>query len=139
MCLIYRCVGAEDTTLHEYLSNLPYVLVHILKPGGEELCLQLWESGQLWESSPVEKHHPETRRFLEPGSQLRGDIDLLEPDCNNATKSLQDAPFALSLMPMDDSIAEFPRAQAKGITDRGQHARFAGVASSMRLKQIRFL
>ena len=112
-----------------YLEQLPYVMVHILKPGVKEKCRAAWES------CPPDKHHPLTRHWWEPGTQLRADIDSLAPDCSNPSQLLLNEISLLEAMPMDDSIAEYPHAKGKAATDRARHLKFAGLSSGMRLDQ----
>ena len=66
---------------------------------------------------------------------LRRDIDLLLPDCSNASQLLEDEVASLSAIPMDDSIAETPHAVAKRLQQHGRATKFPWLASSMRLHQ----
>lgn len=112
---------------HEYLSRLPYLLVRILEPGLKARILKQY--------SEFENHHPLTDRFLSPGGELRRDVDSLDAQGGNATRRLLGEVEALSLVPLDDSIAESPHAVGNSL---GRHARgstFGWVAASMRVSQ----
>ena len=113
---------------HAYLSRLPYLIVRIFEPGVKSRILQQY--------ADFDNHHPLTEKFLAPGTQLRHDVDLL--DCHaphNASPRLRAEVEALSLVSLDDSIAESPHALGNQL---GRHARgstFGWVASSMRVPQ----
>ena len=67
---LQRCVRSSfhlAQLRHDYLSKLPWILVHILKPGGKARCMQAYESSS--------GHHPLSDMYLAPGGALRQDVD----------------------------------------------------------------
>ena len=129
---LQACVRGSFHLAHarfKYLSLVPWLCARLLEPGVRDECLAQWAS-----CSP-EKHHPLTRRFCDPGSALRQDLDVLLPDCSNASERLRDEVDSVAALPMDDSYAESPHALAKRVKLHGRGAKFPWIASSMRLGQ----
>ena len=55
---------------HDYLSKLPWILVHLLKPGGKSRCVRAYES--------CSGHHPLSDRFFAADGPLRPHVDALD-------------------------------------------------------------
>lgn len=76
-------------------------------------------------------------RFLDPEhpKSLRSSIDRMADDGTRMSPQLAAAVQGLSWVPLDDCICEGPHAQAKRIKNPASGAKWAWVASSMRLRQ----
>lgn len=82
-------------------------------------------------------HHRVTTWFLDPThpDSLRADVDQMGRGEAGMSSRLQAAVQALVRVPMDDCVCEGPHAQAKRVKMPASAAKWAWVASTMRLKQ----
>lgn len=82
-------------------------------------------------------HHRVARRFLDPchPEGLRSEIDAMLADGTQMSAKLALAVSALAWVPLDDCICEGAHAQAKRLKTPASAAKWAWVASSMRLAQ----
>lgn len=110
-----------------FLDRVPYLLARLEEPGVCRRCMEQWES-----CAPA-GHHRVTRDFFE--GALRFDIAAMQNDGAGATARLKQEIRSLSLIPLDDSVAESPHAIGGRLMQHSRASKWPWVASTMRLEQ----
>lgn len=113
----------------QWLDRIPWLLSRLAEPGVAARCLQQYHEG------PGDRHHRVSHEFLQPGCRLRQHIELVQPDGSGITQELADAIATLCTVPMDDSVAEGPHAQAMRVHMSSRACSWPWIAASLRLPQ----
>ena len=112
----------------EFLDVIPFLLARLDMPGVVARCLSQYAA------SPAESHDEVSHEFLNPDSPLYADVLLVDPNGGNVSAVLQHEIQSLRFEPMDDTIIEGPHAGAARRFEFNRSAKWAWIASSMRLK-----
>ena len=112
-----------------FLDRIPFLIARIDEPEVRPRILQQWEEAAEADRDAV------SAEFLEEGSPLRRQIDrmipeqcVLEPELMQEVQSLRDIPFI-------DVVCEGPHAAAHRVGLGSRAARWAWIASSIRVQQ----
>ena len=123
-----RATAVRGQEKLRFLDRLPYVLASMETPEHARRALAQFAE------APPEQHHRLTLLFVDVGSQFRQDILALAGG-GAMTARLQQEVMWLRQVPMDDSVAESPHAQARFCELHARGSRFGWQAATQRLKQ----
>ena len=110
-----------------FLDRVPYVLARVGEPGVRDRVLQQWDS------RPPTHHDSVTRHFLE--GDLGDAFREMREDASDAADNLRFELQGIKAVPLDDTVAEGPHAQAARVSARTRRARHPWVFATMRLQQ----
>ena len=124
-----RMVCALGLRKLDYMHTIPYLFARLGEAGVNDLALRQFHS------APHSEHDPVTLKCLGPTSYLRPAVLALPSGGGPLPDVLEPHVRALSDIPFDDHVCEFPHAVAKKVLERSRAARWPWVASSLRLGQ----
>lgn len=131
---IWACQGALRGMVHlgrtklGYLDKVPWLLSRLPERGIRAKCLEQFAA------APAHRHHRVTRQFLEPGSELYMQV-MAMTDEGEMGPLLKAEVRSLRSIPLDDSVAEAPHAQAARISSSARAGGWYWMASTLRLKE----
>ena len=124
-----RAVYSAGVAKFRFLDEIPYLCARLRQPGIAKRCVDQWHA------SPAAAHHRVSHEFLSEASVFRKHIDEIDEHGGSIAPPLDAQIRSLSLIPLDDSVAEGPHARAKKIKDHSKRSTWAWAAASMRLAQ----
>ena len=109
-----------------FLGRLPWLIAQLPAPGVKERIQQQWRE------APREHHHRATQLFMD---DFAAELDDIDEHGEGVSDRLRSELECWAGIPMDDTVAEAPHAQAKEHSSRAKNTTLAWVASSTRLVQ----